>query len=211
MRYLWIIVLLSSVIVANHISRGEKVFNIFCQKEKLKSFDVKTLTVNTILKYCHDIDLDDAKDVKIYLSKQKRSDTKLPSVMPISKDARCPVCGMAISLYPKWGAMIVANGKKIYFDGIKDMMKYYLDNASFHYDREKITHMVVQEFYHFKSIDAKSAWYVFGSDIRGPMGNELIPFQSKKDAQIFLKDHHGRGIVKFEDITLSLIKSLDRH
>ena len=210
MRYLWIVVLLSSAIVANHISRGEKVLNIFCQKEKLKSLDVKTLTANSILKYCHDIDLEDAKDVKSYLANKKEVAQNIPSVTPIPKDARCPVCGMVVAKYPKWATLMTTQDKKLYFDGIKDMMKYYLDSASFHYDRAKINNMVVLDFYHLKSIDAKRAWYVIGSDIGGAMGDELIPFSSLKDAKTFMQDHHGKKIIRFKDITLSLIKWLDR-
>lgn len=203
-----IIVIFSSTLFANHISRGEKIVNIFCQKEKLKSLNIKNLTKDEILKYCHDIDLEDTKDIKAYLSEQNITHKNLPQISPIPKDARCPVCGMAINLYPKWSSLITTKDKRYYFDGVKDMMKYYLDKASFHYNRDRITNIVVREFYHFKDIDAKSAWYVIGSEIRGPMGNELIPFKSKKDAKTFMQDHHGKKIVRFSEITLSLIKSL---
>jgi nitrous oxide reductase accessory protein NosL len=34
-----------------------------------------------------------------------------------------------------------------------------------------------------------SAYYVLGSDIYGPMGRELIPFEKEADAKEFIKDH----------------------
>ena len=204
-----LILTLSSTIYANSISRGEKIFNVLCKKEELQSLDIKTLKPQTILKYCNSIDLEDAKDVKNYLNEQNSTNQKLPSISPISKDERCPVCGMAITLYPKWASLITTKDKRYYFDGVKDMMRYYLDSASFHYSRDKIENIVVQEFYHFKNIDAKSAFYIIGSDVRGPMGADFVPFSSLKDAKIFMQDHHGKKIIRFNDITLSIIKELN--
>ncbi len=203
-----ILLLFANTIFADHISRGKKIVDIFCQKQKLENLNIKTIKDNEILKYCHNIDIEDIKDIRVYLQDKSKNNQNLPSIFPIPKDTRCPVCGMAINLYPKWSAMITTKDRKIYFDGIKDMMKYYLDRASFHFDRDKIIYMVVKEFYHLKDIDAKIAWYVIGSDVRGPMGAELIPFKSKDEAKIFMQDHHGKKIIRFNDITLHLIKSL---
>jgi nitrous oxide reductase accessory protein NosL len=41
------------------------------------------------------------------------------------------------------------------------------------------------------------------------MGNELIPFQNSSDAQEFMKDHRGKTILKFQEITSEKIKGLD--
>jgi nitrous oxide reductase accessory protein NosL len=58
-------------------------------------------------------------------------------------------------------------------------------------------------------IDAKRAFFVIGSDVYGPMGRELIPFQKESDAGVFLTDHHGLSIVPFERIKPTMIKKLD--
>ena len=41
------------------------------------------------------------------------------------------------------------------------------------------------------AIDGRSAHYVVGSDVTGPMGKELIPFATREAALEFSKDHGG--------------------
>ncbi len=41
------------------------------------------------------------------------------------------------------------------------------------------------------------------------MGHEPIPFEKEVDAEKSLKDHKGKSILKFNDISLDLIASLD--
>jgi len=132
------------------------------------------------------------------------------------KDEKCPVCGMFVYKYPKWAAYIfygpAGDQKRLVFDGVKDMMKFYLDPVRWGYDaniKRHISRMAVQDYYTLTFIPAESAWYVVGSDVYGPMGNELIPFASKEAAERFLKDHHGKRIVRFDEIEMNLLRKLD--
>ena len=47
----------------------------------------------------------------------------------------------------------------------------------------------VTEYYGVTRIDARTAWYVIGSDMLGPMGHELVPLAIQAEAEGFLKDH----------------------
>jgi nitrous oxide reductase accessory protein NosL len=58
-------------------------------------------------------------------------------------------------------------------------------------------------------IDARAAFFVSGSDVNGPMGSELIPFSTEKDARSFKLDHKGKLILRFSDVTRQTIKSLN--
>ena len=134
----------------------------------------------------------------------------------MSKADKCPVCGMFVYKHPKWAAFIYyeKNGKLAHlaFDGVKDMMKFYLDPAKWGYPADIKNHikkMVVRDYYTLKPIWAKRAWYVIGSDVYGPMGNELIPFASKKAAEDFMRDHHGKRILRFDEIDERVLKELD--
>ena len=119
------------------------------------------------------------------------------------KDAKCPVCGMFVAKFPRWAAVIeLKNGKKLYFDGAKDMFKYILSQKP---DSSKI---LVNDYYHQIAIDAKKAFFVVGSDELGPMGNELIPFESKNNAKAFLKDHSGKKVLSFSQINSEVVKGL---
>lgn len=135
---------------------------------------------------------------------------ELPSPGP--KDT-CPVCGMFVSLYPDWTATVLyQNGHADHFDGAKDLFKYLLNLPKYAPDHRpadiKIT--AVTTYYSVTRIDARSAWYVIGSDTTGPMGHELVALATEAEALEFLRDHHGQRIVRFDDITLKLLDNLDQ-
>ncbi len=123
---------------------------------------------------------------------------------------RCPVCGMFVAKYPQWLATLTTeNNKVFYFDGVKDMMAYFFSPGEFGATTgQTISKVEVKDYYSQKWIDGKTAWYVVGSDVLGPMGHELIPFGSEAAAQNFLKDHHGTEIVLFATITSERITSM---
>ena len=134
----------------------------------------------------------------------------------LGKQDKCPVCGMFVYKHPKWAAFIYyeKDGKLAHlaFDGVKDLMKFYLDPAKWGYPadfRNHIKKIVVRDYYTLKPVWAKKAWFVVGSDVYGPMGNELIPFASRESAEAFLRDHHGKKIVRFDEIDEALVKGLD--
>jgi nitrous oxide reductase accessory protein NosL len=120
----------------------------------------------------------------------------------VPKDAKCPVCGMFVAKYPKWAAEVKADNHSHYFDGVKDMMKWYFSK------NKDLKNIYVTDYYTTNKIDAKTAFYVIGSNVYGPMGNELIPFNSKEKAKKFKRNHVAKKIIKFDQITLYLVKSL---
>ncbi len=127
----------------------------------------------------------------------------------VPKDAKCAVCGMKVAKYPNWVAVIEMNdGHKHYFDGVKDMMKFYLYPEKFKFKKESAKDILVTDYYTLKQIDAKKAWYVLGSNVFGPMGDELIPFKTKKDAEAFLKEHNGKSIVQFDKVDAQVLSGL---
>jgi nitrous oxide reductase accessory protein NosL len=42
------------------------------------------------------------------------------------------------------------------------------------------------------------------------MGHELVPLRTRDEAAEFLRDHHGKRILRFEDVTLPLLQGLDQ-
>jgi len=130
----------------------------------------------------------------------------------INQRTRCPVCGMFVAKYPAWITHIrYQNGEVHSFDGVKDMMAYYFDPQSFGNSVEgQIISILVKDYYRQEWIDGKKAFFVRGSDVYGPMGHELIPFDSKDAAESFMKDHKGEELLLFSEITHELIDSM-RH
>lgn len=124
----------------------------------------------------------------------------------------CPVCGMFVAKYPEWVATVVyEDGHADHFDGAKDMFKYLADMEKWAPGRhaEQIRAIAVTEYYGLERIDAHRAWYVIGSDVLGPMGHELVPLATREDAEEFMRDHSGRRILRFDQVTPQLLRALD--
>ena len=130
----------------------------------------------------------------------------------IPAGAKCPVCGMFVVKYPDWLATArFKDGSTSYYDGPKDLFSHYLDTARYTPGKRQddIVALTVKEYYSVVAIDARSAYFVSGSDVSGPMGSELIPFSTQKDATSFKLDHKGKRILRFNEITPQIIKSLN--
>ncbi len=131
---------------------------------------------------------------------------------PTPRDT-CPVCGMFVAHYPNWTATVLYQDRvSHHFDGSKDCFTYLLDMKKWAQgrDAESIQSITVKEYYGLNQIDARTAYYVIGSDVLGPMGHELIPVATLEDAETFMRDHQGKKIYRFSDIeqtVLSIIKS----
>jgi copper chaperone NosL len=125
---------------------------------------------------------------------------------------KCPVCGMFVAKYPDFLAQIVfKDGSHAFFDGVKDMMKYYFDLPKYNPSKKAadIAAILVTDYYSLKLIDGLKAYYVFGSNVYGPMGKEMVPFIGEPEAKEFLKDHAGKSIYRFNDINNHLVKILE--
>ena len=147
--------------------------------------------------------------VLVLLSWAEAAEKKMPTPSPRDK---CPVCGMFVAKYPDWTmAVLFKDGSHVFFDGTKDMFKYLFDMKRYDPLRKAadIQTVMVKDYYRLDWIDARPAWYVLGSDVYGPMGRELIPHALEADAREFLRDHQGKRILRFNDVTREVIQSLD--
>lgn len=129
----------------------------------------------------------------------------------ISPQERCPVCGMFVVKYPDWITQVrLANGTVKFFDGVKDLLAFHFNPASFGATGQTAKEIWVKDYYTLAWLDGRSAWYVIGSDVYGPMGHEFIPFDSAEAAENFRKDHKGTKVIRFNEITEPLVQSM-RH
>jgi len=197
---------------------GKKIFAKKCQQaidfSRFSSINaLKASLINDGL--CQNLKGMQSQAVTLYLWEVKR--VKLlehsDEVIHVSKEEKCPVCGMFTYKYPKWAAQIYYGEKHFSFDGVKDLMKFYFDATKWgkYTDkiRDKISKILVTDYYSQKAIDGTKAYYVIGSDVPGPMGNELIPFAQESDAKSFFDDHHAKTIVRFDKIVEKEVYRLD--
>lgn len=187
---------------------GKKIFTKACKQDidtndYIEINELKSAIKNK--KLCKPLKEKQLQALALYLWEVKRFEglDESEGSIHVTKDEKCPICGMFVYKYPRWAAQIFYGDKHYSFDGVKDLMKYYFDN------KESISKILVRDYYSQKTINAYEAYYVVGSDVYGPMGNELIAFKNEAEAKVFYIDHRAKEVLKFSEITIQKVYKLD--
>jgi len=186
---------------------GERIYQKRCHTINVKQYKEYNTLLEAIQKgVCKELSPRYQEALALYLwdhKDQKLTRKHYPS-LSVNHTQKCPVCGMFLYKYPRWVSMIeYKNGKKFYFDGLKDMFKYYFEHP------QNIKGMFTRDYYTQETIAVRDAYLVLGSNVYGPMGNEFIAFSTQKSAQHFLFDHKAKKIVRLNDITKKMVYKLD--
>ncbi len=185
---------------------GEKIYEKKCPTLNLEHLHTKEELQKRIDKSsCAKLSKKYKEALFLYLWEVKRSNKENAyEKLTVTKEQKCPVCGMFLYKYPHWVSMIEYNdAKKYYFDGMKDLMKFYFEHP------KEVKQVLTQAYYTQQTTNALDAYFVIGSDVYGPMGNELIPLSNKDAAKKFLIEHRGSKIIRFNEITPEVVESLD--
>lgn len=185
---------------------GKKLYTSKCNKVNVMLFSHISNLKAELKKECKIVKDKKIQMVAIYLWDIVKVNKKMltKEIIKAPKGTVCPICAMFVNKYPKWIAMIDAN-KKLYFDGVKDMMKYIFSHKE-EIDQEDI---YVTDYFLTTKIKAKDAYFVFGSNVYGPMGNELVPFTSQISAYAFKKDHFGKRVLAFYEIDEDVLEEIE--
>ncbi len=132
----------------------------------------------------------------------------LPDGAKLDLSGTCPVCNMKLGSSPSGPAAVVfKDGKVVGFDTTADMFRYVLAPKKYDFDAGNIKDIFVTEHGTKKFIDAKQAFFVVGSDVKGHMGAEVVPFPNKADAEKFSSEHKGKRVAAYGTVTLADLKS----
>ncbi len=102
---------------------------------------------------------------------------------------------MKIDPASRWRAELVADAGVTYeFDTPRCAL------LAWRTSRVKARALRVQEYYGGGWKDGREVRFVFGSDVVGPMGTDVIPVDPLR-AEAFLRDHHGALSLELEAIT----------
>ncbi len=187
--------------------KGKKIFEVMCNNNKLPIFnsvgEAKQYLIDNNI--CKNLEADMAQAVAIYTFNPAYATSNNKKIQ-IPTDAKCHVCGMFVAKFPKWVAKMSIDEHTHYFDGTKDMFIFYFNPSKYSHNhkKEQIQEIKVTDYYTLEEIDAKQAYYVLGSNVYGPMGEELIPFKNEKSAKNFKESHYGKKIFKFEEVKENL-------
>ncbi|MCC5943334.1 MAG: nitrous oxide reductase accessory protein NosL [Bernardetiaceae bacterium] len=142
---------------------------------------------------------------------QERTDTQETSsevqVRPSPLEQDCSFCGMPSGEFPKFNAYFKTASSQHGFCSTRCLFAFYLNDEN-QITAADITEAQVTDYYTTKKIEAKKAFYVSGSQQKGPMGADFMPFDTQDAAQEFKIDHKGEAIYTFEQINASVLSEV---
>jgi len=134
--------------------------------------------------------------------------------MDFNKDTTCLVRHLKVYKNPQWVAKIeLKNGKKIFFSSPKSMFEFYFRPAKWYEmgvkSEDDFKDIIVTDFKTLKPVNAKGAFYIYGTNVTSPAGDDLIPFDSYAAAEEFSKKHRGQRILSFREVSDALIRLIN--
>lgn len=134
--------------------------------------------------------------------------------MDYTKETSCLVRNLKVYKEPKWVSKVeLTNGKEVYFSSPKAMFEFYFLPGKWYElgvkSEKDFKQILVTDFSNMQIIKAKSSFFVYGSNVTSPGGDDLVPFASYKEAQKFSKEHNGKRIFSFQEVNDALIRLLN--
>jgi copper chaperone NosL len=121
----------------------------------------------------------------------------------------CHVCGMVISEFPGPKGEVVEQGAAKKFCSTAEMLGWWLQPENHHAQSKLYVHDMGRSHWDTPDdahlIDAKTAYYVLGTGLKGAMGVVLASFAEQAVAQKVAADTGGR-VLRFEEIDLALLQ-----
>ncbi len=96
---------------------------------------------------------------------------------------RCAQCGMLADAAPRWQARAGAEA----FDAPKCLFRWAAAQGA------SLEGATVTDYYGGELLEALDAYFVSGSDVLSPMGDDLVPLRSQAEMERFVRDHGGEG------------------
>ncbi len=138
----------------------------------------------------------------------KGEDTKYPP-LSLDRSSVCSVCGMILLDFPGPKAqMIYTNNRNDFFCGTLDLFTFYLQPDSPKNIAAIYVNDMGKEDWNKPTghwIDARSALLVYGGEVRGAMGDVLVPFSVESQANDYIKKYRGK-LVGFNDVNMDMLR-----
>lgn len=141
------------------------------------------------------------------------------AAMPLAADGRlrlsagdrCPVCAMFPARRPQSAAaMTLKDGATFYFCSNGCLLRSWL-RPTVYLGRERavIDRLVVLDYFSGQPIDARTATWVAGSDVVGPMGPAIVALGDAGQLAIFKDRHGGKTVFTFDRLDDALWKRIN--
>lgn len=134
--------------------------------------------------------------------------------LEFNKETKSLVRHLLVYKHPSWVAKVVTKeSKEFYFASPKSMFEFYFDPQKWADtkvdDANTLKEIVVTDYKTHKAINAKGAFYVYGSNKTSPSGDDLPAFASYDDANEFAQHNNGKRIFSFKEVKKALIELLN--
>lgn len=126
---------------------------------------------------------------------------------------RCAMCGMDVSAHPDWvGVVELPDGAARKGCSVRCTLGMALHAPKFlGVPATALKRVQVPDYLHPGTLlSADEAFYVLDSDVKGPMGVEIVPVATEADARTVVQRHGGR-IVRRADVTTDVLRNLREH
>ena len=133
--------------------------------------------------------------------------------MTLSESDRCPVCAMFPARRPQTAAaMTLKSGETFYFCGNGCLLRTWLRPTVYLGKKQNaIDRLMVQDYFSGQPIDGRTATWVAGSDVVGPMGPAIIALGDPDQLATFKSRHGGQTVFTFDQVDDDLWKQISRH
>ena len=134
--------------------------------------------------------------------------------MNFTKDTSCEIRKIKLYQNPIWASKIeFKNGKNAFFCSPKSMFEFYFNEEKWKIfvieSQSDFTNILITDYKTSKIVDAKKAFFVYGSSKISPAGDDLVAFESKEDASNYSQNNYGKRIFSFSEVKNSLIRLLN--
>lgn len=132
--------------------------------------------------------------------------------MALSDSDRCPVCAMFPARRPdSAAAMTLKRGETFYFCGNGCLLRTWLRPTVYlGIPQVEIDRLVVRDYFSGQPIDGRTATWVAGSDVVGPMGPAIIALGDAAQLSTFKNRHGGKTVFTFDQVNDALWKKISR-
>lgn len=122
-----------------------------------------------------------------------------------AENTRCAQCGMPVEEFPAWRGKIAGPSAVKHYCSPRCLFINIRMQGLAQTDT-----VLVTDYYEQQLTDGRQAFYVIGSDIIGPMGHDLVPLSTRQAAEDFMREHQGKQILRFDQVTLETVKNLGK-
>ena len=119
----------------------------------------------------------------------------------IESQKKCPLCGMYSARYPKFNCQVVfKDGSYEAFDSAIGLLVYLHFPDKTGLKLKPVAGIYFKDYLKEGWLEADKAFFVTGSEIRGPMGVQFLPVDSEQAAEELRKQAKGKDIIHFKMI-----------